>query len=245
MTDYSLKKIIFADVDDTVCPSTQPVGLEMAAELNRLIGLGRVLAFISGSTVAQLWGQLGGALRGEYDLLGTSGTAYAHANNGKLKEIYHFALPLEERTKVVEVMRQFARRHALQSLTTEDDQIQDRGSQITFSAIGRHAPEALKRSFDPFGQMRAVWALELKKALGDAYSITVGGTTSIDVTHAGLDKGWGLREFLKFRGLKATDAVYFGDKLHEGGNDYPARAVMDCIEIKNLEDTLNQLRRLA
>ena len=46
------KKIMFFDVDDTVCPSTQPLDAAMAQELNRFIGRGKALAFISGSTAA-------------------------------------------------------------------------------------------------------------------------------------------------------------------------------------------------
>ena len=242
MPDFSTKKIIFADVDDTVCPSTQPLQAPIGGGTQRLIDSGRMLAFISGSTVAQLWEQLGKALSGDFQLLGASGTHYVRVKAGQREEVYQFAMPEAERARILGAIRGLAGRHAVSSMTTADDQVQDRQSQITFSAIGRHAPDALKRSFDPTGNLRAAWVLELAKELGEGYSIRVGGTTPIDVTRSGLDKGWGIKEFLKFHRLDAADAVFFGDKLKEGGNDYPARAVVECVEVRSLDDTLSQLR---
>ena len=239
------KKIIFLDVDDTVCPSTQPIGEAMAAQINRLIASGRVVAFISGSTADHLWGQLGHALQGEYHILGASGTRYLRVKNGEREELYHYALPHAERERILSLIRKLAQRHGLKSLTTEDDQIQDRGSQITFSAIGRGAPEDKKRAFDPERKLRAAWAGELRAEIGADYHVGIGGTTSIDVTKAGLDKGWGIREFLNFHSLDAKDAIFFGDNLKEGGNDYPARAVVECVEVEGLAQTLENLKKLA
>jgi HAD superfamily hydrolase (TIGR01484 family) len=239
------KRIFFFDVDDTVAPSTKPLSEGMAGQLNHMISSGLWIAFISGSTTEQLWGQLGASLKGDFHILGTSGTAYEWVRSGRREEVYRHSLDQAERVRILKLFKELALRHGIRSLTTEEDQIQDRGSQITFSAIGRHAPEDKKRSFDPERALRLAWARELKAELGDAYQIGIGGTTSLDVTRAGQDKGWGLRQFLKHHGRDASEAVFYGDKLQEGGNDYPARAVMDCVEVLSPEDTLMKLRSLA
>jgi phosphomannomutase len=238
------KKIMFFDVDDTVCPSTQPVSQEMAQQLNRLIGEGRILAFISGSTAEDLFGQLGSRLEGEYHLLGTSGTKYVKVTRGEREEVYNHALSEEQRSRILGLLRGLASRHQVHSLTTEEDQIQDRGSQLTFSALGRHAPDAAKRAFDPGKSLRSAWVAELRKDLGEEFHIGIGGTTSVDITRAGQDKGWGVREFLNFHHWDAAHAVFYGDNLQEGGNDFPARSVVDCVAVTGVDDTLKKLRAL-
>jgi hydroxymethylpyrimidine pyrophosphatase-like HAD family hydrolase len=72
----------------------------------------------------------------------------------------------------------------------------------------------------------------------------VGGTTSIDITAHGVDKGWGVRELLALQGWKAEDCLYFGDRFEETGNDYPVLAVMDCVAVKNPAETLGHFRAL-
>jgi phosphomannomutase len=160
--------------------------------------------------------------------------------NGEREELYNHALEASERKRIVGLLSELAARYKIKSLTTESDQIQDRGSQLTFSAIGRHAPEDKKRSFDPDKSLRKIWVNELNKELGDKYHVGIGGTTSVDITRTGQDKGWGIREFLKFHGFQASDAVFYGDNLKEGGNDYPARAVVDCVEVSGVSDTLQK-----
>ncbi|MES2201077.1 MAG: HAD-IIB family hydrolase [candidate division FCPU426 bacterium] len=245
MQDFNGKKIIFADVDDTICVSTRPVEQDMALEIGRLVASGRVFGFVSGSTLEQLREQFEGRLKGDYHLLGVSGTAYAVVRDGHLEKVYQGEIPLASRKALTVMLRDFAARHGLVSLTNEADQIQDRVSQMTFSALGRHAPEPLKRAFDPEGSIRKAWAAELRGSIGNDYSVSVGGTTSIDITLAGMDKGWGIRKFLKYHGWRAEDAVFFGDSLSPGGNDFPARAVVDCVEVKDPADTLEKLRKIG
>ncbi len=53
-----------------------------------------------------------------------------------------------------------------------------------------------------------------------------------------------IREFLKYNNFSPDEALYFGDKLYPGGNDYPATKIVDCIAVKNPEDTLRELQQL-
>jgi phosphomannomutase len=238
------KYIYFFDVDDTVCPSAKPIGAPMAEELNRLIASGGVIGFISGATAAQMQGQLAGALLGVYHVLGTCGAQYLRVEGNQEKEIYHHTMDVEARKRVLAALHSLAARHGIKSMTTEEDQIQDRLSQVTFSAIGRHAPDGDKRAFDPEKNRRRAWALELGEELGPNFQITIGGTTSLDITPLGQDKGWGLREFFAYGKLQAENAVFFGDNLSPGGNDYPARTVIDdCIAVRNPQDTLEHLKK--
>jgi triosephosphate isomerase len=79
------------------------------------------------------------------------------------------------REKILTALENLVERHQIHSLTGKDDQIQDRGSQVTLSAIGRNAPEAEKRKFDPSGEKRRAWIEEIRPQLGEDVDIHVGG----------------------------------------------------------------------
>ncbi|CAD0031671.1 unnamed protein product [Aureobasidium pullulans] len=64
---------------------------------------------------------------------------------------------------------------------TWGDRIEDRGSQITFSALGQQAPVREKEHWDPDFAKRKVIQADLRTRL-PGLSINMGGTTSIDIT---------------------------------------------------------------
>ena len=101
--------------------------------------------------------------------------------------------------------------------------IEDRGSQITFSALGQDAPPALKCAWDPGGVKKEALRLYTAEELPDL-EVRAGGTTSIDITRHGVDKAYGMRRLMTVLDVRASEVVYFGDQLDEGGNDHPVRA---------------------
>lgn len=240
-----MKKALIADVDDTICPSTRPVSADMAKAIMRLVRGGRSFAFISGSTVAEIGAQLTPSLDVDHHLLGVSGSHYVQVTVREgvktSTEIWRHEFDAATKQRVLTAFRELIARHEIRSQTTTEDQLQDRGSQVTLSAIGRGAADAAKRAYDPDGAKRRAWVAELERELGPGLNIRLGGTTSVDVTPAGVDKEWGIRHYLEHWRLQPADALYFGDNLQEGGNDYPATKVVDCIAVKNPSDTLGKL----
>jgi HAD superfamily hydrolase (TIGR01484 family) len=243
-----MKQALIADVDDTICPSTRPVSPDMAQAISRLVRGGRSFAFISGSTVAEIGAQLTPFLDVDHHLLGVSGSHYVQvtvrAGVRTSTEIWRHEFDERTKQRVLKAFRDLIERHAIRSQTTFEDQLQDRGSQVTLSAIGRGAADEAKRAYDPDGAKRRAWALELERELGPGLNIRLGGTTSVDVTPAGVDKEWGIRHYLDHWKLRASDALYFGDNLQEGGNDFPATKVVDCVAVRNPSDTLLKLAAL-
>ena len=66
----------------------------------------------------------------------------------------------------------------------------------------------------------------------------MGGTTSVDVTAAGIDKSYGMRKLMDALGLEREEILFFGDKLDPGGNDYPVKAMgIDTIAVRSWEET--------
>jgi HAD superfamily hydrolase (TIGR01484 family) len=115
--------------------------------------------------------------------------------------------------------------------------IEDRGSQVTFSALGQQAPLAEKEKWDPdFSKRKKITAI-LEKLLPE-FSIRMGGATSIDVTKPGIDKAYGIGKLRDTLHLSLKEMVYIGDALFPGGNDYPAeQAGVVSIPVKGPDDT--------
>ncbi|MBI2112419.1 HAD-IIB family hydrolase [Candidatus Woesearchaeota archaeon] len=243
--DYlATKKIIFADVDETICETCQVIEDEMAEVISSLIKKGYIFAFISGTEPHYLKEMISSKIKGKHFLLPGTGTICIDMS-GTEKELYRFSLTAEERKEVLLALQKLTEHYNIHSMTTKEDQIQDRKTQIALSAIGRHAPTELKKQYDPDGEKRKVWIKYLKKILDETkYEITIAGTSTIDITRKGLDKGWGIKQFSDHQGIDLTSIIFFGDKTYPGGNDYPATKIVDYVTVKSPRETLEKLRAI-
>lgn len=196
-----MKKLIIFDLDGTLAESKSAVDPEMAALLRSLLDVVKV-AVISGGDWPQFEIQLlsrvaCGARLNNLLLLPTCGTKFYRYGAGW------------ERLYSEDFTREWG------------EQIEDRGSQITFSALGQRAPLDAKRNWDPdFAKRKAMKAL--LDALIPEFSVHFGGATSIDVTRPGVDKAYGIRKLRDTLGIAIDEMIFVGDALFPGGNDYPA-----------------------
>ena len=114
--------------------------------------------------------------------------------------------------------------------------IEDRGSQITFSALGQHPLEE-KKKWDPDFTKRK----RMKAFLDDLipeFSVRLGGTTSVDVTKQGIDKAYGIRKLRDILSVAIHEMIFVGDALFPGGNDYPAKeAGVASIQVRDSNET--------
>lgn len=115
--------------------------------------------------------------------------------------------------------------------------VEDRGTQVTFSALGQQAPIDLKKKWRETQDVRPELIKALKKYLPE-FEIKMPGVTSIDVTRKGIDKGYGIFQMRDHLGIAISDMIFVGDALYEGGNDHAVKkAGVDCIEVSNPSDT--------
>ncbi len=244
--NFNKKKVIIADVDGTVCESCQPLSAEMSAEITRLIQNGFVFAFISGTKKDYLLGMITSRLNEKHYLLPTTGTVCVGVDGQNQVELYKYILTAAEKEEILAALEKTTLKFNIKSLTTKEDQIQDRETQVTLSAIGRSAPQELKAKYDPNGQKRRTWIRHLQTLLDvQKYEINIAGTTSMDITRKGLDKGWGIIKFAQQQGIPLSSIIFLGDKTEPGGNDYPATTVVDFVTVRNPQETLEILRRIA
>tara|TARA_Y100000310_G_scaffold345402_1_gene464506 strand:- start:14698 stop:16188 length:1491 start_codon:yes stop_codon:yes gene_type:complete len=244
--DFSNKKIIIADVDETICETCQVVSNEMAQQINNMIESGYEFAFISGTKVEDLQKMISSKVNNKHHILGTTGTNYTYMKDGMGKLVYNLNFDPQEKEEIIVALQKAIDNFNIESMTTKEDQLQDRDSQITLSAIGRNAPIDLKKEYDPDGSKRQIWKEFLKEHLDpNKYDIKIGGTTSLDVTKKGLDKEWGIKEFANHHGFELHNILFFGDKIYPDGNDFPATRIVDCISVKNPEETLEMLKKIS
>ena len=125
------------------------------------------------------------------------------------------------------------------------ERIEDRGAQISFSPLGQHAPVAEKaRWFNEHNDIRKKLHEILTQSLPH-FSIAMGGMTTIDITHKGITKAYGIRKLSELTNIPVPDMLYVGDALEEGGNDaivvetgVPVRQVLSPEETAALIQTV-------
>lgn len=156
-------------------------------------------------------------------LMPTCGTRYYRYDNGAWVERYAHDLDPDLAARAVSSLERHARALGLWEENPWGQIIENRGSQITFSALGQEAPLEAKRAWDPDGTKKA--------ALRDAVAPDVpeldvrgGGSTSVDITTRGIDKAYGMGKLVEETGIAASEMLFVGDRLDPEGNDYPVKA---------------------
>jgi len=245
MIDLSKKKIITADVDQTICESCQVISDNMVKEITRLTNKGYIFVFISGTDCKNLTKMISSKLKTEHYILGTEGTECVYVKNKKIELKYKFTLKEEERKAIISAFNRLIDKYNIQPLTSKEDQLLDRKSQITFSAIGRNAPYEKKINFDPDFKKRKEWINFLKEYIDlTKFEIKIGGTTSLDVTKKDVNKGQGLKLFIEKNNLNKQEIIFLGDRIFPGGNDYSIKDVVDWILVKNPKNTLEIFKKI-
>jgi HAD superfamily hydrolase (TIGR01484 family) len=235
-----MKKLIVFDLDGTLAESKSSLDGEMASLLSALLGMVKV-AVISGGNWQQFEEQLLSHLPddghlGNLSLLPTCGTKfYQYASGWAL--LYSEDFSDKERKKIIGSLKQVIEASAFAAHETWGEVIEDRGSQITFSALGQQAPLEDKKKWDPdFAKRKKMQAL--LGHLIPEFSVRLGGTTSIDVTKPGIDKAYGIRKLRDTLGIAIEEMIFVGDAVFPGGNDYPAKeAGAESIEVRDPEES--------
>lgn len=239
MKDY---RLIAFDLDDTLAPSKSPLPQRMAEALASLLDVCEV-CIISGGQFGQFESQVLGqlALPREYlprlHLMPTCGTRYVRYFEGKWSDVYARNLSEAEATAALEALEQEARKLGLWEEETWGPILENRGSQITFSALGQNAPVEAKKAWDPDRRKKEALREAVAPLLPEL-EVRSGGSTSIDITRKGVDKAYGIESLATETGIAITDMLFVGDRLDEGGNDYPVvRTGIDTYAVADWHET--------
>ena len=235
-----MKKLVVFDLDGTLAQSKAALAEDMAALLNRLIDTVKV-SVISGGSWSQFEKQVLSHLANDQrlknlSLLPTCGTKFYKYDNG-WKKLYSEDFSPSEKEKIKSALEQAIEEAGMKAKKVWGEVIEDRGSQITFSALGQKAPLEEKVKWDPdFSKRKKIQAI-LEKSIPE-FSVRLGGSTSIDVTKPGIDKAYGIRKLRDILGIAIDEMIFVGDALFPGGNDYPAKEVgVVSIQVKDPNET--------
>jgi phosphomannomutase len=237
-----VKQLVAFDLDGTLAESKQPLQEPMGEALADLLAVAHV-AVISGGDWPQFDKQVASRLperanRSRLWLMPTTGTKLYTHQSGEWTAIYAELFTPEQRAEIIEAFNASLEATGFVPEQVWGERIEDRGSQITFSALGQQAPIDAKEHWDPDFAKRKVIQADLKQRL-PGLSINMGGATSIDITQKGVDKAYGLKKLAQASGIALDDMMFIGDAIFPGGNDYPAKELgLDTVRVKDPDGTL-------
>ena len=259
--DDIVPRLVAFDLDETLAPSKSPLPAPMAAALRSLLEVVPV-CIISGGQFSQFHDQVLDHLGATGDqlsrlhLMPTCGTRYyvraplgaaaaCNIDSDGWRLVYANDFTSAQVAEGFAVVEAEARRLGLWEERTWGAILENRGSQITFSALGQEAPLDAKKAWDPTG--------EKKGRLRDAVAVRLpelevrsGGSTSVDITPKGVDKAYGMVRLVEQTGIPLDDMLFVGDRLDAKGNDYPVKALgVPCRAVTGWEDTVGYVTALA
>jgi phosphomannomutase len=238
------RRVIAFDLDNTLADSKSPITGQMAGLLNGLLETFQVCV-ISGGKFAQFEEQLLNHLKAAprtltaLHIMPTCGTRYFRFDVAarSWRQVYAEDLTSDQRAGIVAALDKGADALGYRATRLWGAQIEDRGSQVTFSALGQEAPVARKQAWDPDGTKKRKLRDYVAKLIPE-FEVRVGGSTSIDVTKPGIDKAYGIKKLIELLAVTKKDVIFVGDRLSKGGNDYPVKAMgVDCLAVSCWQDT--------
>src|ERR1035441_4722979 len=205
-----MKKLIVFDLDGTLAKSKSALDPEMATLLHDLLEVVKV-AVISGGDWPQFEIQLLSHLPHDQRLtnlsvLPTCGTKFFRYS-GTWTKIYSEDFTANEKKKIIDSLNKAFQAAGFKVERVWGEVIEDRGSQITLSALGQKAPLAQKKKWDPdFAKRKNLKAI--LDPLIPGFSVRLGGATSIDVTKPGIDKAYGIRKLRDILDVSLKEMIY-------------------------------------
>jgi len=203
----------------------------------------RDVIVVSGAQESQIRAQIPRIFDGQYFLLAQNGNHCVDKNGSMLwKEeldkaqttaILSFIANIREELKLV--------------VKNEEDLVELRGAQISYSLIGHHEDLEKKYAFDPDATFRLDilkrHAAEVAGLERHGVEVKTGGTTTIDFFPLGKNKGYNVARLIEHNGWKREDCLYLGDALFPGGNDETVIGIIATQPVKNHNETFDFIEK--
>jgi phosphomannomutase len=246
-----MKKLIAFDLDGTLAESKSAADDRMLRLFSQLLDKFQVCV-ISGGKFKQFEKQLLNGLKADpaklknLHLMPTCGTRYyVYQAAGKdWRQVYAEDFTEPQKQKIIAALNKGIDDLGYREPKIYGECVEDRGSQITFSILGQDIVDVLGKEGV---RQKEAWDADNKKKLElrdyiapliPEFEVKVGGLTSIDVTKQGIDKAYGMKKLIELLGITKEDILFIGDRIEEGGNDYPVKVMgIDSLQISHWRET--------
>ena len=250
------RKVIAFDLDGTLSESKSPISDTMAILLGKLLQEYHV-CIMSGGKFEQFEKQLLANLKldakalSKLHIMPTCGTRYYRYQNKKWQKLYAEDLTELQKQKIIKALVDGAEKLGLAEKKTWGEVIEDRGSQISWSALGQDIVDHLglkgvqmKEQWDPSHEKKRKLRDHVASAIPE-FEVRTGGSSTIDVTKKGVDKAYGINKLLDMLSISKEDVFFIGDRLEEGGNDYPVKKMgVDCLSVSHWKETAQAIENI-
>lgn len=223
----------FFDLDNTLTPSRSAIRPHMADFLSKIE---QTIIVVSGSLNEQMRSQIANIYCYQ---LGQNGN---HALSPEGIELWSHKLDSKEKKEIYAHIA-LIKDNLPHDVPDQADLIEDRGSQISFSIYGHHAPTEEKRAYDGDFQKRKRLLKKIPFHSRTA-EVQMGGSTCLDYFKRGYNKGSNIQKLIAMQKWNKDECIYFGDALFEGGNDSSVVGVIETITVTDEEDTYCKLKEL-
>ena len=202
-----MKKVLAFDVDQTLNVAKMPIPDEIAELLVKCLDHYEICP-ISGQKYEQFLIQIVNRLEdagvtpeqlSHLHLFVAQGTQYYRYNVSKKDwdRVYNYPLTDEQVAKITETIEKAAKELGYweeDKLADGDEIIENRLSQVTFSALGQKAGTEAKYAWDPDHKKREAIVKRCKE-LAPEFEYEIGGTTSINAITPGMNKVFGMTRY--------------------------------------------------
>ncbi|HEV7453678.1 MAG TPA: HAD-IIB family hydrolase [Candidatus Saccharimonadales bacterium] len=252
------RKVIAFDLDGTLAPSKSALPDRMAELLDRLLDQYHV-CIISGGKFGIYEENVLPRLNADparlerLHLMPTCGTRYMKYDvaSAKWETVYAEDLTEAGKKKISDVLSKVVKDLGYEEKEVYGEIIEDRGSQISWSALGQDIVTVLgeegvrrKEEWDADNTKKE----KIRAAAADLlpeFEVRAGGLTTIDVTLPGIDKAYGMKKLMELLEIGKEEIFFIGDRIYEGGNDYPVKIMgIDTLQIGHWKETASAVEAI-
>lgn len=226
----------FFDLDKTLTVSRSPM-TSAHQEIFDALCASRDVVVVTGGSVAQIREQVTPRFDGRYFCLAQSGNEAKDKDGTELWREEFSDVQTEAVMRCIEALKQ----HFAIAVKDENDLVEHRGAQISYSIIGFHEDVEKKYAFDPDDSRRVAALKAVPEAVAEltaaGVEVVPAGTTTYNFLLAGKNKGYNVKRFIEREGWQADECIYIGDALFPGGNDETVIGVIPTHPVKDPDET--------
>jgi hydroxymethylpyrimidine pyrophosphatase-like HAD family hydrolase len=229
-------KVILLDIDGVICEPQTPVSDTMQGALHRLSRHYQVY-FVTGNNYVKTVDILNGPIAHFMGVFCNNGDDL-RTMRGKLmwKDDVTPPLPPQIERTLHYMLKDYPDHYG--------NRIEWRSPRmLNFSRIGRYAPYTVRQEHDASWRDDTIAAL---KVIWPGVDVAKGGAVSIDIFSKGADKSRAAQYILD----RGKEFIFLGDKMEEGGNDYPVKRISDAcpknvsLKVSGVDHTLEVIEYL-